>query len=118
MLNLENLLIDRVQVDLGLDRLDCRFLPLVKLVDLIVIAPYQYLVIMAIPAPFKTIWQDPVFALEQKFANKIIALQIDFYVDLWHDISEHFDKFNCIWKAYVKFTCKILHLRLVLQKRE
>jgi len=55
--------------------------------------------IMAIPAPFKTLWQDPVFALKQKFANEVIALQVDFYVELWHDNPEHFDKFNCIREA-------------------
>ena len=99
MFYLEDLLVDRVQVNLGLDRLDRRFLSLVKLVDLKVLAPYQYLMIMAIPAPFKTLWQDPVFALEQKFANEVIALQVDFYVELWHDNPEHFDKFNCIREA-------------------
>ncbi len=99
MFYLEDLLVDRVQVNLGLDGLDRRFLSLVKLVDLKVLAPYQYLMIMAIPTPFKTLWQDPVFALEQKFANEVIALQVDFYVELWHDNPEHFDKFNCIWEA-------------------
>lgn len=69
MFYLKDLLVDRVQVNLGLDRLDRRFLSLVKLVDLKVLAPYQYLMIIAIPAPFKTIWQDPIFALEQKSAN-------------------------------------------------
>jgi len=69
MFYLKDLLVDRVQVNLGLDRLDRRFLSLVKLVDLKVLAPYQYLMIIAIPAQFKTIWQNPIFALQQKFAN-------------------------------------------------